>query len=127
MLKKNKFTIAVALIILYLSLTSSHTFDKVPAFNIPYFDKFVHFGMYFGLMLMIILENRKSIKSMKILFLTGLIPLSYGIIMEILQSTLTTTRTGSLYDALADYAGILVSTLLIIVIKPLKKEMFRGL
>ena len=62
MLKKNKFSILTALIIMYLSLTSSHTFDKLPEFHIPNFDKIVHFGMYFGLMMMIIIENRKSVK-----------------------------------------------------------------
>jgi VanZ family protein len=122
MLIKNKFSILVALIILYLSLASAHTFDKVPEFNIPYFDKVVHFGMYFGLMLMITIENRKSIKSIKQLFITGFIPLSYGILIEILQSAITMTRNGSFYDALADYAGILISILLCLLIRPVRRE-----
>lgn len=125
MIKKNIFSILVALIIMYLSLTSSHTFDKVPFINIPNIDKVVHFGMYFGLMSAIILENRKNIKSAGHLFLIGLIPLSYGILMEIFQSTLTTTRTGSVYDALANGAGILVSILLWLWISPLKKKIIR--
>jgi VanZ family protein len=125
MIKKNIFSILVALIIIYLSLTSSHTFDKVPFINIPNIDKVVHFGMYFGLMSVIILENRKNIKSAGHLFLIGLIPFSYGILMEICQSTLTATRTGSVYDALANGAGILVSILLWLCISPLKKEIIR--
>lgn len=125
MVKNNIFSILVALIIMYLSLASSHTFDKVPFINIPNIDKVVHFGMYFGLMSVIILENRKTIKSNSNLFLTGLIPLFYGILMEILQSTLTVTRTGSFYDALANCTGILVSILLWIWIKPVKKEIIR--
>jgi VanZ family protein len=122
MLIKNKFSILVALIILYLSMTSAHTFDKVPEFNIPNFDKVVHFGMYFGLMLMITIENRKSIQSVKQLFLIGLIPLSYGILIEFMQSAFTVTRNGSFFDAVADYAGIFVWILLCLVIKPLKRE-----
>jgi VanZ family protein len=122
MLIKNKFSILVALIILYLSMTSAHTFDKVPEFNIPNFDKVVHFGMYFGLMLMITIENHKSIKSVKKLFLIGLIPLAYGILIEFMQSAFTLTRNGSFFDAAADYAGILVWILLCLVIKPLKRE-----
>jgi hypothetical protein len=43
--------------------------------------------------------------------------------MEILQATLTVTRTGSFYDALANSAGILVSILLWLWIKPFKKEL----
>jgi VanZ family protein len=125
MIKKNIFSILVALIIMYLSLTSSHTFDKVPFINIPNIDKVVHFGMYFGLMSAIILENRKKIKNAGHLFLIGMVPFSYGILMEIFQSTLTTTRTGSVYDALANGAGILVSILLWLWISPLKKEIIK--
>ena len=122
MIRKNKFSILSALIIMYLSLTSSHTFDKVPLINIPNIDKIVHFGMYFGLMSVIILENRTNLRNNRRLFLTGLIPLLYGILMEILQATVTVTRTASFYDALANSSGILVSILLWIWIKPLKKQ-----
>ena len=123
MVKNNIFSILVALIIMYLSLANSHTFDKVPLINIPNIDKVVHFGMYFSLMSIITFENRKTITSISLLFLTGLIPLFYGILMEILQATLTVTSTGSFYDALANSAGILVSILLWLWIKPFKKEL----
>jgi VanZ family protein len=125
MVKKNKFSILVALIIAYLSLTSSHTFDKIPLINIPNFDKVVHFGMYFGFMSVIILENRKTIKGTSQLFLIGLIPLLYGVLMEIMQATLTVTRSGSFYDALANSIGILISILIWLWIRPLKKEIIR--
>jgi len=121
MLRKNIFSILIAAIILYLSMANSHTFDKVPI-NIPNFDKFVHFGMYFGLMSVLIFENRKAIKSNGNLFLISLIPFFYGIIIEIMQSALTTTRTGSIYDALANSAGILVSVFLWLWIKSSKTK-----
>ena len=75
----------VAFAILYLSLASADTFARVPIYNIPHLDKIVHFAMYFGLMSAIIYDNKKSIKKTVSLFLIGLIPLSYGIIMEFLQ------------------------------------------
>jgi VanZ family protein len=125
MIKKNKFSILVTLIITYLSLTSSHTFDNVPLINIPNFDKIVHFGMYFSLMSVIIFENNKSIKNTSRLFLIGLIPLFYGILMEILQAAFTVTRSGSIYDALANGAGVLASILLWLWIKPIKKQMIK--
>jgi len=111
MIKKNIFSILTALIIMYLSMANSHTFDDVHI-KVPNFDKLVHFCMYLGLMSVIILENLKIIKSARNLFIIGLIPLSYGIIIEIMQSTLTSTRTGSFFDALADAAGIITSILL---------------
>lgn len=118
MIKKNLFSILTALIILYLSMASSHTFDKVPLIKIPYFDKVVHFGMYFSLMSVIILENRKTIKTTKNLFIFGLIPFFYGIVIEILQSSFTVTRSGNVSDALADTLGIIVSIMLWLLIRP---------
>jgi len=106
MLKKNIFSILVALIILYLSLANSSSFDNVPMFEIPYLDKLVHFAMYFGLMLVIIYENRKSIKNNRQLLLISAIPLIYGAVIEILQTVLTNTRSGNIFDAVADGAGI---------------------
>ena len=117
MAKKNIFSILIALIILYMSLTGSETFHKVPFYNIPYFDKIVHFGMYLGFMLVIILENRKSINGNLQLFLTALIPFVYGILMELLQLILTTSRSASFYDVIANSAGILASLLLWLWIK----------
>lgn len=118
MIIKNKFSILTALIIMYLSMTSSHTFDKVPIINIPSIDKLVHFGMYFVLMSVLILENRKALRGTYSLILIAFIVLSYGIVIEFMQSALTVTRSGNVYDALADFAGIGVSILLWLWVKP---------
>jgi len=112
MIKNNIFSILAALTILFLSLASAKTFEKVPLNNIPNFDKFVHFSMYFGLMSVIIFENRISLRNTKRLLFASLIPLSYGILLEFLQALFTTTRSGSFYDALADFAGVYVSVLI---------------
>ncbi len=60
MIKRNIFSITVALLIMYLSLANSDTFAKSPLEEIPNFDKVVHFCMYFGFMSVIILENRRN-------------------------------------------------------------------
>jgi VanZ family protein len=122
MIKKNIFSILVALLLLYLSLTNSEKFQKTPLVSIPYIDKIVHFGMYFLMMSVIIIEHRKSLSNSRNLLLLALIPLLYGVLMEILQSTLTMTRTGDFYDALADAGGILISVVLWLMIRPLFKE-----
>jgi VanZ family protein len=118
MVKRNFFSIFVALIILYLSLANSQTFDKVPLIKIPHLDKVVHFLMYFSLMSVIIMENRNYLKRTGSLLLLAAIPLLYGILMEILQ-LLTSTRSGNIYDAFADGAGIVFSLLLWLLLKPL--------
>ena len=109
MVKKNILSILVALIILYLSLASADTFEEVPLIDVPNLDKVVHFCMYFGLMSVIIFENRRTIKNNKQLFLIALVPLFYGILMELLQLTLTTSRSCSFFDVTFNSAGILVS------------------
>ena len=125
MIIKNKFSILVALIILYLSLANSDTFNEIPLFNIPNLDKFVHLGMYFSFMSVIIFENRTTIKKGVHLFLIALIPLFYGILMEVFQATLTTTRNGSIYDVIFNSAGILISLILWLWIKPFMKDQVR--
>lgn len=112
MVKKNIFSVLVALVILYLSLADSKSFDKVPFLNIPHLDKIIHFLMYFGLMSVIVFEHRKSINVRTKLFLIALIPFFYGILMEILQLVITASRSGSIYDVLANSTGILVSILI---------------
>lgn len=118
MIKKNKFSLILALIIAYLSLANSKTFSEVPLYNIPFADKIVHFIMYFSLMSVIIFENRKYLKSTGQLIFLALIPFLYGALMEILQSTLTISRSGSIYDAAANLAGVVTSVLLWFLIKP---------
>jgi VanZ family protein len=81
--------------------------------------------MYFGLMLMIIIESRKTIRDTRHLLTISLIPLSFGILIEILQYALTATRSGSVYDALADFTGILAAVMIFSFIKPLKREIFK--
>ena len=118
MIKKNKFSILVALIILYLSLASSDTFESVSLFDISFVDKIAHFGMYWGFMSVIIFENRNSINSNLHLFLSALIPLAYGILMEFFQLTLSSGRSASFFDILFNIAGIVVSVLLWLWLKP---------
>jgi VanZ family protein len=125
MLKNNKFSIIVALVILYLSLSSSETFDQVPFLNIPHLDKLMHFMMYFFFMSVLIFENRKTIKSTSHLFLLALIPLLYGITMEVLQMSVTENRSAEFLDFVSNTAGIFASVLLWLVIKNVIKESVR--
>ena len=121
MVKRNIFSILVALLIMYLSLTGSDTFKKVSIYNIPHLDKIVHFGMYFTWMTVIAFENHKNIKSTPYLFLIAIIPLCYGILMEVLQTFIINSRYGSVYDVFFNLGGILISLLMWFWIKPFLK------
>jgi len=126
MIKRFKFSMVLALLIMYLSLKNSNDFNKIQFLNIPHFDKFAHFCMYFGLMSTIILESWKASVQKISIFVMALFPLFYGILMEILQATLTTTRSASLFDVLFNTIGILISILLWLRIPFILKEKLRS-
>jgi VanZ family protein len=125
MIKKNLFSVLTALLLLYLSLTNTEKFHAFPVLRFQYLDKLVHFGMYFILMSVIIIEHRKEIRSFSNLLLISVFPLLYGILMEILQMTLTSTRSGEIMDAVFDGLGILASFLVWRLVRPMEKEKIR--
>jgi VanZ family protein len=125
MIRKNKFTIVTAMVILYLSLAGSITFGQSGILNIPYIDKIGHFGLYFTLMSVIILEHKNLFQNTRQLLLVALIPFFFGNLIEILQMTLTTNRKGEILDALANSAGITIALFLWLFIKPYYKQEFR--
>ena len=106
MIRKNIFTIITSLIIIYFSLADSHTFNNSIFINIPYIDKLGHFGLYFILMTVIILEHKNSFNNTRQLILIALIPFIFGTLMEILQLLITTDRQGEILDAVSNAAGI---------------------
>jgi VanZ family protein len=85
--------------------------------TIPHFDKLVHFSFYFiagvlgGLFGREISKGQSS--KLKILGISFVGLVLYGIIIEVLQSYLTTYRSAELLDVLANSVGALLGTLLI--------------
>ena len=75
MIRKNIFSILVALLLLYLSLANPENFEESELTRVKNFDKIVHFGMYFLMMSVIIIEHRKNIRNPINLLLLALIPL----------------------------------------------------
>ena len=125
MIKKNIFTIITTLVIIYLSLAGSLTFGNSGLLNIPYIDKIGHFGLYFILMAVIILEHRNSFRNTRQLLLIALIPILFGTLMEILQITLTSDRKGEILDATANFLVIIAALFLWLVFRPYYKEIIR--
>ena len=125
MVKKNIISILLALVIMYLSLSPSDTYENISFPDIPFLDKIVHFGMYFMLMSSIVFENRKVLRTKSQLFLLSLIPVCFGITMEILQSVLIESRTGSIYDVIFNSAGILFSLVLWLFIKSYNEKIIK--
>ena len=111
LLERNSLLIAISATIFLAVLSLS----AVPKLNlglgIKSGDKYLHFTAYFGFTLLwyFALKDRVNKKMFK--FFVPLAIILYGIILEGLQSGLTTYRTGDIYDALANTLGVIVALL----------------
>lgn len=120
MVKKNIFSIIIALVILFLSFTGQETFDKFYIPKIPYLDKIVHLGMYFLLMLSLIFENKSWLTSAKKYIILAMIPVCYGIAIEIFQPLLTKSRISDFFDACFNVLGVIFAILVWVIFKQLR-------
>ena len=105
MIKNNKYSILISLVILYLSLANAKTFENTGFFDIPYLDKFAHFGLYFLFMGVIILEHRKSFLNTRQIIIIALIPIVFGALVELAQGGFTDTRKADIIDIMFNTAG----------------------
>jgi len=105
----------------YSSLTSFSDIDTESfGFEIPHADKIVHFIFYATasfLGVFFLREQRRwSVKLRKALVLMFFLTVAYGIIIEVLQYSYTTSREGDVFDAIANsfgsFCGILASSFL---------------
>jgi VanZ family protein len=122
MIKNNIFSILVSLVILYLSLANAKTFEEIGFFDVPYLDKFVHFGLYFMFMSVIILEHRNSFLSTRQIIIVALIPVFFGALMELFQTGFTTTRKADVLDIMFNTAGTATAVCIWLFITPYYKK-----
>lgn len=98
----------------FVTFSSLYSFsgDDLPSFEIPNVDKIVHFTFYFiafilgGLYLLETKGQRKGILKKNGVLAFSLI--IYGIIIEVVQGTLTVGRSGDIFDAMANSTGVAI-------------------
>ena len=112
LLERNALFVAIAATIILAVLSLSAVPKLNLSLGIKAGDKYLHFIAYFGLSILwyFALRDKINEKVFKIVVPFGLI--LYGIILEGLQSGLTTYRTGDVYDAMANTAGVIVGMIL---------------
>ena len=111
LLKDNAIFIAI-FITVSIAIGSLVKPDLITLKSISVSDKMYHFIAYFFLMfswLYAFLKNEKFQKNIKYLILGCLI---FGIVIEILQGTITSYRTTSYLDILANSVGIGLAVLI---------------
>lgn len=107
-----------------LALTIGSLIPPVQLVENPFrfMDKLLHAGAYFGLTLLwvvaCILFNRIFFRlkrfspEVNIVLFVSVTAIIYGIIIEVLQGTMTTYRTSDGWDILANTTGVLLAVLL---------------
>ncbi|CAM1364410.1 VanZ like family protein [Tenacibaculum sediminilitoris] len=104
-LLKDKLTIIAILITLSIAIISLIKLGKVPI-QITHIDKLEHVFAYFVLSLVWLLALKATkINKYIIIFCCFL----YGIIIEALQITVTSYRSGEILDIIANSTGILIA------------------
>ncbi len=108
-------SLLVFLIIFFASTIPAEEVQKVTWFTIPNLDKMIHLGMYFLFSSVLIFEMLKvktSYSFQRILIVSGLIALIYGTLLEIIQITLTSSRSGEIFDMVFNAVGVLLAIVL---------------
>lgn len=106
------FFVAVAwtILITFLSLTDSKFNAPESLLTIKNKDKVVHFIFYF-VFVFLWFRSINKITNKKIIIIVG-IAIVYGIIIEVLQGTLTLNRQPDIYDAAANSLGAITSAVI---------------
>lgn len=124
-LKRYPYSAACVVLICYLCLKQISP-TGLGRFNFPGADKVVHWGMYFGLCLLVWAERRLNAEKRYIahaaLYAVAL-PLALGGAIEIAQEYLTTYRSGDWADFAADALGVLTALPLGLYVVP---RIFKG-
>lgn len=83
-----------------------------PLFEFPHIDKIGHFGFYFGFVFLWNLYF-KTINIKKALEYSFVLAIIYGILMEVLQHTITDRRMFDVLDIVANISGAVFAAIII--------------
>ena len=112
-------TILVCTLVLIISVINTGVLPKT---DVPSADKIVHTIMYFGIGLVLMLNQTsyftKQITKRQILFVLTF-TIAFGILMEGIQSLLP-WRSGSIYDIIANSLGVILCVGIFSVINKIK-------
>ncbi|MFK8282214.1 VanZ family protein [Capnocytophaga cynodegmi] len=121
MLKKRKFTILLGIwfiVVVTLSLMPGDSTPNLP--RIPYIDKIAHFTFYFVFTVLFFLTLKNECKCVKkipyVYVISALFAFLLGISIELLQKTITTTRSGDIYDVFFNSFGTIVALVFVTII-----------
>ena len=122
-LKKVIFGLAVFWTVL-IAVLCLVKFGKLPSFGVSGADKYVHATFHFGFTMLWGIYFWQSLNEIAIPKIVRIVILSlfYGILIEFLQETFTTTRHADIFDVLANFTGATLALLTLLLIKRQKSK-----
>lgn len=104
-------------LILFLCLDSA---DNLPKIKVQNFDKIAHAGIHFVFtVLWFLVFYKKKTKAKRVVNIAFLLSVFYGVFLEFLQNTLTTSRSADVFDVFANVLGAFIAVLLVYYFKKL--------
>ena len=129
-MRKNINLLLASVFIVFLTIISLKESVDFSQNLIPISDKILHLSAYIVLTVLwssyFVSLNIKFSRN-KVLIIVAVFLTIYGIIIEVLQSKLTTTRVSEFKDILANLFGILIGIIIIINFKKFKLKSNKGL
>ena len=107
-------TILVCTLVLILSVINTGVLPKT---DVPSADKIVHTIMYFGITLILMLNQTRYLREVirrKQMWFTFLFSVSFGTLMEVIQHFLP-WRSGSIYDFIANTIGVIIAIVVMLI------------
>ena len=107
-LSERNFLLLAIIWTVLITVASLVSSSAIPKVNLLWNDKIVHFLFYFFFVVFWSFALHKNFYLKKYSFIIVVFAIVYGIIIEILQELLTTTREPDLYDVFANSLGAII-------------------
>ena len=122
-LKKASFGLAIGWTLL-IAVVCLVKFGNLPSLGVSGADKYVHIILHFGFTMLwgFYFWQKRNQKTIPIIIRLVVVSLFYGILIEFLQETCTTTRHADIFDVLANGTGATIALLVFVLIKNSKSS-----
>jgi len=113
---KKLFFPAVVIYTIALTTVCLATLKNVPDIGVSFGDKIFHFLAYFVLAILWFCTffYNFNLKKRRAIIYSAIISISFGILIEVLQETLTSSRALDVYDIVANTSGVMLAVIFIV-------------
>jgi VanZ family protein len=111
----NKLLLFVAIgFTVFITVINFIHLKSIPELGSDYDDKIYHVGVYMVFSFLWVLWSVIKFKSPRLLSRVLLSCLAYGILLEVFQQIINPSRTFDIFDLLANCAGVLFGTVIVV-------------